>query len=186
MEREHTSAPCPPRPHPCSAQLLPLWGALCLWAVSVGKQPLSGSFALGLREAVALMVGMLLTLMLHELIHGVAMQLYGAHPRYGILWRRMMLYATDPAYAHPRNRYIVIALAPFVCISTLVVLAMWAFAGTAWVPLLAICGVINASGAAGDMWMTLIVLRYPPSAYIVDERDGIRVFCQSTVGMDTP
>ncbi|WP_097650358.1 DUF3267 domain-containing protein [Candidatus Chloroploca asiatica] len=48
----------------------------------------------------------------------------------------MMLYATAPGYAYQRDQDIVIALAPFVCISALVVLAMWAFAGTAWVPLL--------------------------------------------------
>ena len=164
-----------------------LFGVLFAFgAVSLGKQPLSGSFTLGLREVAALVVGTILTLVLHELTHGLVMQLYGAQPRYGILWKGMMLYATAPGYAYPRDHYIVIALAPFVCISTLVVLALWAFAGTAWVPLLAICGVINASGAVGDMWMTLIVLRYPPSAYIVDERDGIRVFCQSTVGVYAP
>jgi hypothetical protein len=149
-----------------------------LGAVSLGGQPLSRSFALGLREVTAIMVGTILTLVLHELTHGAAMQLYGAHPRYGILWKGMMLYTTASGYAYQRDQYIVIALAPFVCISALVVLAMWAFAGTVWVPLLALCGVINASGAVGDIWMTLIVLRYPPNAYIVDERDGIRVFCQ--------
>jgi hypothetical protein len=53
---------------------------------------------------------------------------------------------------------------------------MWILQGTAWVALLAICGVVNASGAVGDMWITMIVLRYESTAYVMDERDGIRVF----------
>jgi hypothetical protein len=71
---------------------------------------------------------------------------------------------------------VIIALAPFVFISTLVILGMWILQGTAWVALLAICGVVNASGAVGDMWITLIVLGYAVNAYVMDERDGIRVF----------
>ncbi len=63
-----------------------------------------------------------------------------------------MLYATSPRYAYRRNNYGVISLAPFVFISVLVILGMWISQGTAWVALLAICGVINASGTVGDMW----------------------------------
>jgi hypothetical protein len=133
-------------------------------AVSLGKVPVSGSFAFGLSEMGAVLVGFVLTLVVHELTHGVVMQLFGAKPTYGFLWKGMMLYATSPGYAYHRNNYIVITLAPFVCISTLVVLGMWFFAGTAWVALLGICGVVNASGAIGDIWMTMIVLRYAPTA----------------------
>jgi hypothetical protein len=28
----------------------------------------------------------------------------------------------------------------------------------------------------GDMWITTIVLHYPAIAYVMDERDGMRVF----------
>jgi len=28
----------------------------------------------------------------------------------------------------------------------------------------------------GDLWITTIVLRYPATAYVIDEKDGIRVF----------
>ncbi|MDZ4719198.1 MAG: DUF3267 domain-containing protein [Roseiflexaceae bacterium] len=145
-------------------------------AVGLGKMSVSGSFTLGLNEIGATFVGFVLTLVVHELTHGIAMQLFGAKPIYGILWKGLMLYATSPGYAYHRNNYIVITLAPFVCISMLVIVGIWVCAGTAWVPLLAICGVVNASGAIGDMWMTMIVLRYAPTAYIIDERDGIRVF----------
>jgi hypothetical protein len=145
-------------------------------AFRLGKMPSEGNFRLGLGEMGLAVVGIVLTFVLHELTHGLAMQMFGARPKYGIIWKGLMLYATSPGYAYRRNNYAVISLAPFVFISTLVVLGMWLLQGTAWVALLAICGVVNASGAVGDMWITMIVLRYPVTAYVMDERDGICVF----------
>ena len=143
-------------------------------AVSLGKLPTQITFGLG--EIGAVLLGVLLAMGLHELTHGLVMQMFGAKPKYGILWKGMMLYATTPGYAYPRTSYIVIALAPFVFISTFVIMGMWLLQGTLWVPLLAICGIFNAGGAIGDMWMTVIVLRYPATAYVMDERDGLRLF----------
>jgi hypothetical protein len=120
--------------------------------------------------------GLVITFVLHELMHGLVMHMFGAKPKYGIIWKGMMFYATSPGYAFHRNNYVVIALAPFVCISILVILGMWLLQGTLWVVLLGLCGTINASGAIGDMWMTMIVLRHATTAQVIDERDGIRVF----------
>ena len=145
-------------------------------AISVGKLPAGVNFMLGLGEMGLAVAGIVLAFILHELTHGLVMQMFGASPKYGIIWKGLMLYATSPGYAYRRNNYVVIALAPFVFISVLVVLGMWILQGTAWVVLLAVCGVLNASGAIGDMWITTIVLRYAATAYVMDERDGIRVF----------
>lgn len=145
-------------------------------AIRLGKMPSEGNFRLGLGEMGLAVVGIVVTFILHELTHGLTMQMFGASPRYGIIWKGLMLYATSPGYAYRRNNYFVIALAPFVFISALVILGMWILQGTAWVALLAVCGVVNASGAVGDMWITMIVLRYVANAYVMDERDGIRVF----------
>jgi hypothetical protein len=145
-------------------------------AISVGRMSSEGNFRLGLGEMGLAVAGIVLTFVLHELTHGSTMQMFGASPKYGIIWKGLMLYATSPGYAYRRNSYVVIALAPFVFISVLTILGMWILQGTAWVALLAICGVVNASGAVGDMWITMIVLRYAATAYVMDERDGIRVF----------
>jgi len=152
-----------------------IFGMIFSWlAFSLGKLPSGGR--LGLSEMGSVLAGVLLTFGLHELTHGLTMQMFGAKPKYGIIWKGLMLYATSPGYAYRRNNYVVIALAPFVFISILVVLGMWFLQGTLWVAILGICGIVNASGAIGDMWMTMIVLRYANTAYVIDERDGIRVF----------
>lgn len=143
-------------------------------AVSLGKLP--SRFTFGVAEIGIVIVAIPLTIILHELAHGIVMQMIGAQPRYGVLWKQAMFYATAPEYAFRRNDYIQIAIAPFVLLSVLAVLGMWFLSGTFWVAPLAIGGVINASGAIGDLWITGIVLRYPATAYIIDEKDGIRVF----------
>jgi hypothetical protein len=142
-------------------------------AVSLGKLY---EFRFGLSEIGLVFIAIVLTIILHELTHGLVMRLFGAKPKYGILWKGLMFYATSPGYAYHRNNYVAIALAPFVIISILVVFEMWLLQGTIWVALLGVCGVVNASGAIGDMWITMIVLRYATTAYIMDERDGIQVF----------
>ena len=145
-------------------------------AIGLGKLPSDGNLRFGLGEMGLAIVGIVLTLILHELTHGLVMQMFGAKPKYGIIWKGLMLYATSPGYAYHRNNYVVIALAPFVFISVLVVLGMCVLQGTAWVELLAICRGVNASGAVGDKWITFSVLRYAATAYIMDDRDVIRVF----------
>jgi hypothetical protein len=145
-------------------------------ALVLGKLPSQSGFFIGLSEIGSVLVGILLTLVLHELTHGLVMRALGARPKYGILWKQMMFYVTSPGFAYRRNNYVGIALAPFVAIGILVVLGMWLLQGTSWVALLALCGIVNSSGAIGDMWITMVVLRYAATALVVDERDGIRVF----------
>ena len=143
-------------------------------AISLGKLP--EGFNFGLVEVGMVFAGILLTLILHELMHGLAMRAFGARPSYGVLWKAMAFYATSPGYAFKRWEYLVIALAPFAGITILMILGMGLLNGTNWVALFWLCGTINASGAIGDLWMSTIVLRYAPVAYVIDERDGLRVF----------
>ncbi|PAX51647.1 DUF3267 domain-containing protein [Brunnivagina elsteri] len=144
--------------------------------VAIGMGKLPSRIQIGLTGMILLLAGTILTLVLHELTHGVVMRMFGAKPRYGVLWKQAMFYATTPGYAYRRNDYLLITLAPLSILSILVILGMWFVQGTLWVALFAICGTINASGAIGDIWISIIVLRYTSTAYVMDERDGIRVF----------
>ncbi|MBN1259107.1 MAG: DUF3267 domain-containing protein [Anaerolineae bacterium] len=131
---------------------------------------MQGLIQLGLTVIVALAV-----FPLHEGVHGLAMRIFGAHPKYGVMWQSLMFYATAPGHAFSRNSYLVIALAPFVILSLLAGGGIWLLAGSPSVFLPVFFGVINGSGAIGDLWICTIVLRYPAHARIIDERDGIRV-----------
>ena len=153
---------------------LVLWLFLFRWlGLEVGRMPQSGAF--GLPQIVLVLAGGLLTLVLHELGHGLAMSAFGAHPQFGVLWTGLMVYATAPGHAFTRSAFIVTGLAPLVGLSLLALLGMILLAGTPWVSLLALCAAGNAAASSGDLWILSIVLRYPPSARLIDERDGVRI-----------
>jgi hypothetical protein len=151
-----------------------------LLAITVGRPPASAD--MGVPELLIILAGIAVMIVLHELAHGLAMWVFGARPRYGILWRQLVFYATAPGFGFRRNSYVVVALAPFVLLSLLGVLGIWALQGTFWVGLISLCAGLNGGGAAGDLWMAAIVMRYPRQAMVVDERDGLRVLLKRNGG----
>jgi hypothetical protein len=150
-----------------------LGGIFSLLAIYVGKLP--DTFSITPLKLAGLLASVLATIVLHELVHGFAMQRFGGRPQYGVLWKQLLFYAATPGYGYRRNSWILIALAPLILLSCLAILGMILFQGTNWVALFALCAVINGSGASGDLWMVSVVLRYPKNTYVVDEMDGIRV-----------
>ena len=134
------------------------------------------SLELSLLQMVAAFLAIALTIVLHELTHGLALRAYGAHPKYGVMWQEMMFYATAAGYAFRRNAYIVIALAPLVGLS-LVGMMLLMLPLPDWLLLIVIFSVaFNVGSAIGDMWLVRVALGYPPVAYVVDEKDGLRMF----------
>lgn len=143
------------------------------WLALMNRMPRTLSMQVG--DVALLLIGAVVTLVLHEALHGLAMYAYGARPQFGILWQALMLYATAPGYAFRRNEYIVVILAPLVGISLAALIAT-AFVTPLAAVLLGVCATINGAGAVGDLWIMSITLRYPVTAYMMDERDGMRIF----------
>lgn len=112
---------------------------------------------------------------LHELLHGVAIQGFGHAARYGAKLSQGVLYATADGAYFRRAEYLVVALTPLVVI-TLLGTALMAL-GPDWITgYAALAVIINASGAIGDLWMALELLRYPARALVRDESVGFRIF----------
>jgi hypothetical protein len=126
---------------------------------------------------------LIVVLPLHEWIHGLTIRWMKHKPRYGIINAKinrfiqipMALYATADGAYFPRNQFIVIALAPLIVITLLGMLLILLTPGS-MVFYIVIGAALNIGGAIGDVWMTVIVLRYPPTALVQDEADSIRVF----------
>jgi len=119
----------------------------------------------------------LCTLIAHELVHGLFFRLFGGSPKYGAGMQYFIpyLYATSPK-AFSVGRFIVIALAPLVVLSTLSLGV--ALLVPAWVGYLAVVFTANASGAIGDLWITSRLLRFCPlrDVTVIDQRFGIAVY----------
>lgn len=121
---------------------------------------------------------LLATMPLHEAIHALAIRLVGHRPRFGAKLDKGVLYATADQALFRRDEFIAVALAPivFISISGLTLMVVLPDAVAYWIGLAI---VLNAASAIGDLWMTAVVLRYPPNALVRDEADGIRIFTQA-------
>lgn len=138
--------------------------------------PAVTSLEMRIGQVTGTLIAIPLTIVLHELTHGLALRGYGARPKYGVMWQEMMFYATAAGHAFRRNAYIVIALAPLVGLSVLA-LALLVLPLPPWLVLtLIFCAALNVGSAIGDLWLVRVTLGYPTTAYIVDEKDGLRVF----------
>lgn len=156
---------------PLGALAAPLFLGLARSLGGVGLEALTGW-----PHYLGLIAGLIVTLSLHELAHGLVMTACGARPRYGVKWEAGALYATAPGFGFTRNQYLAVIFAPLVSLSLLAVAGMWAGAETMAAPLVALCAVLNVMGACGDVYMGWRVGRYPPAAFVVDEADGMRIF----------
>jgi hypothetical protein len=136
------------------------------WEVSTGS---------GVPIWLALAVLLVLIILLHEGAHGLAIVWVGHKPRFGAKLSKMVVYATTDAGLFRRNEFALVALAPLVGL-TLLGMLLVVFVPD-WARYTISLGVIlNAGCAIGDLWMLLVVLRYPASAIVRDEEDGIRIY----------
>jgi hypothetical protein len=136
--------------------------------------------------ALFLWIGVFLVLLLHEWLHGLAIQWFQHKPIYGMKFANvgrlklpLLLYTTAGDVYFGRYSFIFIALVPVVVI-TLVGMAFIALLPDYLTYYLVVAIIINGSGAIGDFWMTWVVLRYPHDALVRDEADSIRVYIRTT------
>jgi len=143
------------------------------WAALFGRLAVAAS--VGINYLLILLAALVIMLVTHEMVHGLAMAAFGARPRFGVLWQALMAYTTAPGYAFRRNEYVVVIISPLVALSLLALMGVLLVDPPAAV-LLATVATLNAAGAVGDLWILSVVLRYPSPAYVVDEKDGMRIF----------
>jgi hypothetical protein len=128
-----------------------------------------------------LLVNMIITISLHELVHGLFFWLFSKHPvHFGV--GPGYAFAGMPGWFFPRGQYLLIGLAPLVLLSGLG-LAACAIVPLSWLAAVLTGMIINAGGAIGDMYVCLRISREGPQALIKDTGDGFQVYRpQATLG----
>ena len=154
--------------------LVGLMGFGLVWAVGNG----GGGFSL---EGWALILGFLFTLLLtfvlmvvHELIHGLVITLFGTTPSYGAMMMGKLVpvfFCTAPGVTFTRRQFAVIALAPSVVITLLGVMLMAFVPRGGW---LVVPAAVHLAGCIGDFGMTAIVARQPAGTIVEDLKTGMR------------
>ena len=134
---------------------------------------LSGGIVRYFLRFAALIVLMVLYMVLHELVHGVAMKLCGTkRVKYG--FTGLYAFAGSEDY-YDKKSYIFIALAPIVLWGT-VLAAVNFFVPTEWFWIVYMIQLINISGAAGDLFAAVKFSRMPKNILIQDSGVSMRVF----------
>lgn len=120
-----------------------------------------------------LAVGMVVYLVLHELVHGVAMKLCGTKKvKYG--FTGLYAFAGSSDY-YDKKSYIFIALAPVV-LWGIVIAVINAFVPERWFWVVYFLQLMNLSGAAGDLYVTVKFSRLPKDILISDSGVGMAVY----------
>ena len=134
---------------------------------------MSGGIVRYFSRLAALIVLMVLYMVLHELVHGIAMKLCGTkRVKYG--FTGLYAFAGSEDY-YDKKSYIFIALAPIVLWGT-VLAAVNFFVPTEWFWIVYMIQLINISGAAGDLFAAVKFSRMPKNILIQDSGVSMRVF----------
>ena len=123
-----------------------------------------------------LAVGMVVYLVLHELVHGVAMKLCGTKKvKYG--FTGVYAFAGSSDY-YDKKSYLFSALAPVV-LWGVVIGVVNAFVPEQWFWTVYMIQLMNLSGAAGDLYVTVKFLGLPKDILVTDCGVAMTVYSQS-------
>ena len=127
---------------------------------------------------VSLFVLLVLYMVLHELVHGVAMKMCGTKKiKYG--FTGLYAYAGSDDY-YAKGPYIFIALAPVV-LWGIVLAIVNPFVPTEWFWVVYLIQIANISGAAGDLYVTLKFSRLPGDILVRDYGVGMTVYSKEAI-----
>ena len=139
---------------------------------AVAEADTSGAQSLGMIAAFAV------TLVLHELVHGLFFKLFGGSPRYGmgIAYILPYLYTTSQDDRFDRRQMTIIGLAPLVLLSVVTLTGAWLWPVSA--PYMLVGFVANFSGAVGDLWLVAAIRRFArlEAVSFEDRKTGIAVW----------
>lgn len=131
-------------------------------------------FNLQIGQFLAAILALIIVLVLHEGIHGLAYWLLaGVRPVFA--FKGAYAYAAAPGWYVARGPYLAIGLAPLVLLSLAGMLAL-AVTPLSWLAVIYFAVVMNAAGAVGDLWVAVLLLRAPRGCLALDSGEEIQLF----------
>ena len=138
---------------------------------------MSGGLGIYALRFAVLLGGMVLYMILHEAVHGVAMKLCGTKKiKYG--FTGMYAFAGSDDY-YAKKPYIFIALAPVV-LWGIILAVLNLLVPTAWFWVVYTIQIVNLAGAAGDLFVTVKFSRMPSDILIHDHGVGMTVYTRAS------
>ncbi len=140
-------------------------------------QVVSHGLVITLWGAFSLILSAVVTIGLHELVHGAFFWLYSrSRPSYG--FRGGYAFASAPGWFFPPRQYLIVALAPLVLL-TIIGMGLLLMVPVGAIVAILFGVIVNISGAVGDMWIAFQVIRHRKPVMIEDTGDGVNIFALS-------
>ncbi|AKG21223.1 DUF3267 domain-containing protein [Calothrix sp. 336/3] len=148
--------------------------------VSFSIKSAEGGVWQGIIGLVVLLAITFVTTIIHELVHGIAFAAFGGSPRYGLKVKYFLplAYATSSGDIFRRNAFIIITLAPLIVIDFVSLLMLAIFPQAPWLIWVI---AFNTSGAIGDIWIAVQLLRCPKSIRVEDREESIAIYAPLNV-----
>jgi hypothetical protein len=128
---------------------------------------ISAVFGGGLMASFIMIATIIITILVHELIHGLTYRLLGYTVTYGADLKLVAAYAAAFGQFQKRNHNLMVALAPLIVLTPLFLLLLGSTNST--IVLIGYMGLLfNTSGAIGDLYLTWRLLHWPTSALLYD------------------
>jgi hypothetical protein len=138
------------------------------------------TFRLDLLGILGLIVSVILTLLVHEFIHGFFFRMFtGSRPVFAV--RLLYAYAAAPDWFIPARYYWIIGLAPLALIDMIGLLFIF-LAPAGWIPVLVLLVALNTGGSVGDLYIVTRLLRLSPGSLANDAGDRVSFF-EPTAGV---
>ncbi len=124
---------------------------------------------------ITIAVSMIVYMVLHELVHGAFIRIYsGKNATYG--FTGLYAYAASNSFFNKKS-YIIIALAPIIILG-IVLLILNIAIPISWFWVIYLIQIMNISGAAGDMYVTVKFSRMPKDILVFDHGVGMKVYAR--------
>ena len=125
---------------------------------------------------IILLILIVVYMILHELVHGIAMKICGTKKiKYG--FTGLYAFAGSNDYYNKKS-YIFIALAPIVILG-IVIAIINLFVSIEWFWVIYFLQVINISGATGDIYVTLKFAKFPKDILVKDSGTAMDVYSKN-------
>jgi hypothetical protein len=136
----------------------------------------------GVVDLLPVVVTVLATTTIHELIHGVAYRLLGYRVTFGVSGHLLAAYAAAFDQWQTRNHNLVVALAPLVALTGILV-PLLAVRNRVVVLVAVTALMMNTAGAVGDIYLAWRLLRMPRATLLYD-RDVKTMLIYQPEGQD--
>ncbi|OOV75892.1 DUF3267 domain-containing protein [Mammaliicoccus fleurettii] len=128
-----------------------------------------------LRNIVTGIIGLIVLVFVHELIHGICFKLFNPSSKVKYGYMNGMFFATMPHAIFNRKQFYIILLVPFVIISLALLVSLL------WLQVSSIIYIFSFHGAAciGDFYMAQIIYSNKQMKYVEDTEVGINLFSEN-------